>query len=373
MPDVHLKLSPSASGRWLACPGSLQLGEGENSSSEYAREGSAAHKLAEVCLTLGVDPYAPELGTEIDGFPITSEMQDAIQIYLDVMQTEADEEPEVSVQWERFIQDAEWPEFGGTVDGIIFTPDTLTVVDFKYGAGVAVDAVDNTQMLCYALLALRETGRSSLKFRLIVVQPRAHHPDGPIRIWGPTHEEVLEFEDRVERVIQEKSTRLEAGDHCKWCPHKLNCPELQALVVDTAKREFSEEESSGRMTPASAALLLSKEKAIVGYIKAVREWSHGQMEKGAEIPGFKLVNRFGNRKYRFPEEDLFRMLKNRKVPKKVSTETKILSPAALEKVVDKTLVNTLCERALLGTTVVPESDRREAVTFQNAKEEFQNE
>jgi hypothetical protein len=52
----HARLSPSASKIWMSCPGQPRLSEGvENRSSVFAEEGTAAHELAAVALSEGLD------------------------------------------------------------------------------------------------------------------------------------------------------------------------------------------------------------------------------------------------------------------------------------------------------------------------------
>jgi hypothetical protein len=85
----HALLSASGAQRWLSCPPSARLEEAvEEQSSEYAREGSFAHELAELYL-------AQELGLikksdfnkrlkELRQNPFYSEELDAyVKIYLD--------------------------------------------------------------------------------------------------------------------------------------------------------------------------------------------------------------------------------------------------------------------------------------------------
>lgn len=88
---THAKLSPSASKRWMNCPGSVQLieqltNEGkieENATSPWAEEGSAAHALAEKCL-LEHNDAIDYLNQKIYGdFKVTEEMAEAVQVYLD--------------------------------------------------------------------------------------------------------------------------------------------------------------------------------------------------------------------------------------------------------------------------------------------------
>ena len=51
MPGEHARLSASSSARWLACPPSVKLTEGmPEKESEWAAEGTEAHRVAEVKL-----------------------------------------------------------------------------------------------------------------------------------------------------------------------------------------------------------------------------------------------------------------------------------------------------------------------------------
>ena len=53
---------------------------------------------------------------------------------------------EQKIQYERFVKGG-----FGTADCIIIADGVLNVVDFKYGLGVEVSAIGNTQMRIYAL------------------------------------------------------------------------------------------------------------------------------------------------------------------------------------------------------------------------------
>jgi hypothetical protein len=364
----HLKFSPSASHRWLSCPGSLTLPEPERqNSSEYAAEGSAAHDLAEQCWLTGLDPSA-FIDGEIQGFPVTEEMASAVQRYMDTVEAES-AGANCVVRTEAFLIHPQVSDFGGTIDCLIHGPDEITIVDFKYGAGVTVEVENNSQLLCYALLAAREccpNHEAWPRIRLVVVQPRCHHEHGPVRVWEPTEAELDAFATRIDAAMQQTDATFSAGDHCRWCPHKVNCPELQQLTLEQARAEFDESD----MTPERAAEVMESAKPIGMYLKAVQDWAHSRMDKGASVPRYKLVNRFGNRRYAVDEDTVVKRCKSKKFGKKQITETKLLSPAQLEKVTGKDFVNSLCERPLLGTTVAPASDRRPAVVRQSAADEF---
>ena len=94
----HAKLSPSASKRWLSCPGCIPMQQGiPDTSSAFADEGSGAHELAQKCLETGHDadkyagwfvnldqskPISPKsLGNR--SIAIDDEMVDGVQVYLD--------------------------------------------------------------------------------------------------------------------------------------------------------------------------------------------------------------------------------------------------------------------------------------------------
>ena len=47
------------------------------------------------------------------------------------------------------------PDGFGTGDCVIVGDGTLSVIDFKYGVGIVVEAEKNPQMMCYALGSLK--------------------------------------------------------------------------------------------------------------------------------------------------------------------------------------------------------------------------
>ena len=54
---AHALLRPSSAARWIACPPSVRLCEQfEDVESEYAKEGSLAHEIAELKVRKLIDP-----------------------------------------------------------------------------------------------------------------------------------------------------------------------------------------------------------------------------------------------------------------------------------------------------------------------------
>ncbi len=154
----HALLSASSSHRWLNCPPSARLCEGyEDKGSEYAQEGTDAHSLCEhkLKLALGMETTDP---TDSLSF-YDEEMEECACGYAAYVMELVEEakktckDPVVLIEqrldFSRFVE-----EGFGTGDCVIIADGTLYVIDYKHGKGVEVSAVDNPQMMLYALGAL---------------------------------------------------------------------------------------------------------------------------------------------------------------------------------------------------------------------------
>jgi hypothetical protein len=96
--NLHAKLSPSGAHRWMACPGSVTLeADFPDTSSAYAREGTAAHELAAMVLEdpsstanhyVGKKIAFDDHGEEVV-WPITKEMADYVDDYVSFVRERA--------------------------------------------------------------------------------------------------------------------------------------------------------------------------------------------------------------------------------------------------------------------------------------------
>lgn len=148
----HALLSASSAHRWLACPASAVANEAyPNQDTEFTREGTLAHEVAEAmarnggCFGVGDELFAEKHAD------INKEMLECAGGYRDYIE-ELKKSDDAIVLLEQRVDFSPWvPKGFGTCDCIIIQDDVLTIIDYKYGQGVAVSAVDNPQMKLYAL------------------------------------------------------------------------------------------------------------------------------------------------------------------------------------------------------------------------------
>ena len=135
----HAACSPSSAAMWLNCPASVTLTKDmTRPSSKYAREGTAAHAVAE--MTLNGDIFLPDKVTvEGDEYVVSPGMCRALNPYIGYVQG-LRALPGATVLLEKRLV---VPDTGGmvwgTLDCGVHVWDELYVADLKFGKGVAVD------------------------------------------------------------------------------------------------------------------------------------------------------------------------------------------------------------------------------------------
>ena len=198
--NAHARRSASATARWLACPGSLTLPVvvAKQTESEYAIEGTRAHAVAEAALRSGK--------IECD----ESEMAEAVQVYVDHIDS-IRQRGFILEQIEHTLGDQ---DFGGTVDHYLIDHDGVAfVTDYKHGAGVAVEAAGNKQLLSYCLLILDHYPGCVESFVVAIIQPRAFNHDAILTV----EVSLDEVEAHRQAILAATGDDLHVGDHCRWC------------------------------------------------------------------------------------------------------------------------------------------------------------
>lgn len=373
---AHATLAPSSAYRWLKCPGSVRLCQGvEETPSIFAAEGTAAHQLAERCMREGKDAraYRGEV-IEVEGnkFTVDLEMVDGVQLYLDVVRELKAESDEFEIET-RMDMSALVPGVFGTGDAIAFREKPtrrVTIVDLKYGKGVAVDVEHNEQELTYATgVVQRFHNRGVDEVELVIVQPRAPRPgDSPpgVRRWTTDivtlFEHVMALQDAA-KAADDPNAAFVTGDHCKFCKRAGTCKALRNRVMEITMQDPALAPYKDWKTE-QADIELCKT-----WAKRREEFAHTEALRGRLPPGSKLVGKRANRKWR-DENEAVATLQLLGVPDDDIWETSVRSPAQVEKALpknDRKVIEGLSIKAPSGTVLAPLDDPRPALDPNDAR------
>lgn len=374
--STHSKYSPSKSKRWINCPASISLSEHcpPQPTSKYAAEGTAAHKLGEYCL---INETFPEQykGRSIDGFLVDDEMVAAIELYLDTIYDEIDKSKgEVETGVECYINmDHIHPDLGGTCDFSLSTKRKLTMVDYKHGKGVDVDAEENSQGLNYLLGYATGLERRYTEYEFVIVQPRLDNPERHVKRWSCKHKDIVKFQKLVLDSIQNAesdSPRLAAGDWCHFCPASGSCPALHNKALTAASADFtpvSEEidfTAPRDLTTDQLLLILDNHSMISSWLKNVYTHAFNLLKQSKEVGDYKLVRGRSNRKWVDEDDTIGELLELGYDEDDFMNNTPTLkSPAQVEKIVDdKKEITDLWFKPEGRLTIVPGDDKRLGVS-----------
>lgn len=380
----HALLSASSAHRWLICTPSARLEEQfPDTTSDYAREGTLAHEIAELKLRkqftepMSQSTYSRRLNKFKKHELFQDEMLKHTDTYLDYLREITigmDVQPYVAV--ERQIDFSQIvPEGFGTVDCLIIGGDTLYITDFKYGKGVLVSAEDNPQMKLYALGAY--FAYSFLypiqNVKLAIVQPRLDS----ISEWEISAKDLLAWGEKIKPIAAKAFAgegEFVPGEHCKFCRVKAQCRARAEMY--TALSDFGMKKPP-LLTNEEVGEVLERAQGLEAWVKALKEYALSACLNGEEIPGWKAVEGRSTRIYKDIDQ-AFEYLKSNGIDEALLYERVPLTVAKLEKALGKKeFTSLLVEKGLVEKTpgkptIAPMSDKRPAITNKpSAAEDFQ--
>lgn len=296
---------PSSAGRWVNCAGSIQMESNvpEGLESDAAKEGTAAHWVAEMVLTnqVGcaedlVDRQAP------NNVIVDPDMARHSQGYVDRIRRrglvfEAEKPFQYQLTDQIMVQ--------GTADCVSFDADTgiLHVDDLKYGwRAVQVDG--NWQLIAYAIGAyewLKQTGVQ--RIFVTIEQPRPYHMQGTVRTW----EIPIAMIDAYKNVLAQKATEAlqpdamcQTGEHCHYCDALVFCPAAQQAgmnAVDVAHKAMSD-----HLTPEAMSMELDNldraKKMLEARMDQLHDLAKNNIKSGKSIPGWGMQRGVGKAKWK---------------------------------------------------------------------------
>lgn len=361
MPTKHAVLSASSSYRWLACPPSAQeCAKVKDVPSEFALQGTDAHSLCEYKLLLALGRDVADPTKELTFFD--EEMDECATEYAEFVMEQVEAAKTVCkdplVLIEQRLDFSKWVPGGfGTGDCVIVADDTLTVIDYKHGLGVLVDAEKNSQMMCYALGALQLfDGIYDINHvSMTIFQPRRDN----VSTYQLEKDELLHWAETVLKPTAELAAKGEgeyhAGDHCRFCKIKANCRKRAEYNLELARYDFA---VPSTLQDEEIEAVLAKVDELVNWAGDVKDYALQQAISGKSWSGWKLVEGRSNRRY-VNEEAVAAAVENAGFN---PYEKKLLGITAMTKQLGKKrfeeLLSNLVEKPQGKPVLVPESDKR---------------
>lgn len=369
----HAVLSASGSHRWLNCTPSARLElEFENTTSEAAREGTAAHALCEHKLKKFLKKRSKRPVSDYN----SDEMEECTDAYAEFVMEQYEEakksckDPVILIE-QKLDFSCYVPEGFGTGDCIIISDDKLHIIDFKYGQGILVEAEHNPQMMLYALGALEiyDALYDIKEVSMTIFQPRREN----VSTWTIPIEELKAW---AEEELKPKAQMAYDGDGeylpgewCTFCKAAVKCRARAEEKMKLARLEF-------KMPP----LLTDTEiEEVLNVLPDLTKWANeitayateAAIHHGKEWNGFKVVEGRSNRKYR--DELLVAEAARKHGYTDIYRQT-LIPMTEMQKLMGKSvfeeILGDLIYKPPGKPTLVPNTDKRPAMNVTNAENEF---
>lgn len=382
--SFHYKFGGSTAKRTLNCPGWAALASTihrEDKGSPAADRGTMLHTCCEILEDEGIE-YEELIARKVtyNDFTITPELlEEKVIPAFEALEDFIEDNELVEVITEELLEYSE--VIGGTPDILAYSQQIVACADYKFGDGVMVYAEENDQMYFCVWLALHNDIFKvdldpDMEVKFAIIQPSDKREE-TLDVWTTTIEKVEEFGERFLDAVSiaedsKPGENLCGGDWCKFCPGAAICPEkgqkaMKALaLIDHKELTVNNTDLIIPVLDLSQALKLAAE--LEPWIKDVRAFAFKELEAGIDVTDYKLVPKRATRKWIDPEATAEYL--KRKFKAKNAMVSSVISPAQAEKVSKKLKIPirmkglTVSESS--GSTMVPASDKREAIVTQKA-------
>lgn len=396
----RLDLNPSAADRWTTCTASPKFildnwDKVLSSDTFFNQEGTTAHEAASAML----QNWEPRV---IDKWhcpvPVDADMRWHAWNYMEYVQSLI--EPGGKLLVEQKLPLWYMPERNAIVDAAVINPDSLHVIDYKYGEGIIVSPENNLQGAIYAKSVV-ESMSNLTRFSLPVdfpitvhiYQPRGRAAsDSPFHTWQTTWAEINAFSDvatQAATLIQNHSPSgyglnfVPSEKACQWCPAKGFCPERQKLLtqnievlvtIDNAPKHFPPVKA---VSVAQLCAIIKHGDQIKKWVSDAQAYALDHLKAGHTLPGYKLVlSRGGNRYWSDPKKAGKLLEKTTVLREDEIYETSVASPITVEKLLGKhkfgkDLMN-LIAKSPGKPSIAPDNDPRSAIEGIKGETEFES-
>lgn len=373
---AHARNSPSALHRTLNCPPSLVLGEQfQDEESQYAAEGSAGHALAEHLIKKHLKQRTKRPVSDYYSDDLMEAVEDYVAFVIEKIEDAKRECKSPLFSVEQRVDISEYsPDCFGTADMVIVTDKVAHVIDLKLGRGVEVSAEENPQLMAYGLgvLEMAEMLYDIETVRLTIFQPRINNfstwditPDA-LKTWG---EEILKPRSAMALA---GAGEFQAGSWCRFCKARNQCRARAEEFLRLAKMEFQQ---PALLSDDEIAEIIKVSDELAKWAADVYAYAQDQaITHGKEWNGYKLVEGRSNRKYSSDDEvaEAAKAAGYTDIYKKT-----LIGVTEMERLMGKKefarILGKLVYKPAGKITLVPDTDKREAIKKSTAAADFQEE
>jgi hypothetical protein len=304
---AHAILSASGSKRWLSCTPSARLEatlpeqKKAAGSFDHSAEGTLAHSLAEIKLRLQFNQIGhEEYDREIQIIQASPYYNEEFENYVDnyVVYTRSQIGEGDKPLFEQRVDFSDWvPDGFGTADVVILSKYSIRVIDLKFGKGIPISAVDNTQLRLYALGAyskFKEEYPDIKEVSYTIHQPRLDS----ISTDGTSISKLVDWANYFVKPKAKKAWsgtgEFLPGDWCQFCRAKATCKARSDFTNEIASLDFR---PAPLLDDEEVRLVFSKITQLKSYANDIETYVTQKAIEENVIPvGFKLVVPKGHRK-----------------------------------------------------------------------------
>lgn len=271
--------------------------------------------------------------------------------------------------FEQRVDFSDWvPDGFGTADVVILSKHSIRVIDLKFGKGVPVSALDNTQLRLYALGAwskFKEEYPDIKEVSYTIHQPRLDS----ISTDGTTVAKLVDWANYFVKPKAKKawsgSGEFLPGEWCQFCRAKAQCRARSDFNTELAKLEFKD---PPLLDEDEVSLVLTKAQNLRTWVNDVEEFALTRAVEQEIIPqGFKLTTSVTHRKISDQALAAEVLVEKGMDPQAIWEQPKLKSLPTLEKLAPKGSQVT----AWLGDLVIrPEGSPKLVRVKETAKDDF---
>lgn len=374
---AHALLSASGSKRWLSCTPSARLEatlpEQKRSANgfDFSQEGTMAHSLGEIKLRhhfgqIGIEEYEREYEIIKNTPYYNDDFEANVDNYVLYVRSQIGEGD--TPLFEQRVDFSDWvPDGFGTADVVILSEHSIRVIDLKFGKGVPVSALDNTQLRLYALGAyskFKEDFPNIKEVSYTIHQPRLDS----ISTDGTSIAKLVDWANYFVKPKAKKAWsgagEFLPGEWCQFCRAKAQCRARSDFNTELARLEFKE---PPLLNDDEVSLVLTKAQNLRAWVNDVEEFALTRaVDQNIIPPGYKLSTSVTHRKIRDSALAATVLVEKGMDPAVIWEQPKLKSIAALEKLGPKGQVT-----AWLGDLVLrPEGQPKLVKAKEDAKEDF---